>query len=85
MADGPTYTKLSWEFYSTFHFDRPTNCALTTPDVIKFRLMGHELSLSINDFNVLLGFVDETDVTSAAYLNCACDYIKPFATDFIDI
>ena len=83
--DYPSYSELSWEVYTTFSFDKPSNLTLSTPDVVKFRLLGVDMSLSINEFNILLGFIDPEAVSSPEYMNSACDYGQPFARDYIDI
>ena len=53
--------------------------------MVKFRLLGVDMSLSINEFNILLGFIDPEAVSSPEYMNSACDYGQPFARDYIDI
>ena len=71
--DYPSYSELSWEVYTTFSFDKPSNLTLSTPDVVKFRLLGVDMSLSLNEFNILLGFIDPEAVSSPEYMNIACD------------
>ena len=51
----------------------------------KFRLLGVDMSLSINEFNILLGFIDSEAISSPEYMNSACDYGQPFSRDYIDI
>ena len=41
--------------------------------------------MSINEFNLTLGFVSEDTIASEAYINNACDYTRPFSTEYIDI
>ncbi|KAG8370011.1 hypothetical protein BUALT_Bualt14G0073200 [Buddleja alternifolia] len=54
----PAFIELTREFYTTFKFNKTKDLTLTSPGVVKFRLMGKEFSYSINQFNVALGFVD---------------------------
>ena len=53
--------------------------------MIKFRLRGAPQDMSINDFNLTLGFVSEDTISSGTYINSACDYTRPFSSDYIDI
>ncbi|KAG8364868.1 hypothetical protein BUALT_Bualt18G0043200 [Buddleja alternifolia] len=69
----PAFIELTREFYTTFKFNKPKDLTLTSPGVVKFRLMGKEFSYSINQFNVALGFVDndyvQTDEMGIVTLN----------------
>ncbi|KAG8377679.1 hypothetical protein BUALT_Bualt08G0057900 [Buddleja alternifolia] len=74
----PAFIELTREFYTTFKFNKPKDLTLTSPDVVKFRLMGKEFSYSINQFNVALGFVDNDYVQTDEYKNSCCDYLRDF-------
>ncbi|KAG8371070.1 hypothetical protein BUALT_Bualt13G0048700 [Buddleja alternifolia] len=54
----PAFIELTREFYTTFKFNKTKDLTLTSPGVVKFRLMDKDFSYSINQFNVALGFVD---------------------------
>ena len=54
----PAFTELTWEFYATFKFNVPDEFSVTTPGVVRFRLMGKEFTQSITKFNLALGFID---------------------------
>lgn len=72
--DCPTFVELTREFYTTFEFDTPEDLSLDTPDVIRYRLMGHEFSQSITDFNLALGVISENDVQADWYINSRVGY-----------
>lgn len=69
----PTYVELVREFYTTYEFKKPMPMTLDEP-VIHFRLMGKSFNLSITQFNIASGFIDENEANSVEYLNCACDF-----------
>ena len=85
IIDYPTFEELCCEFYSTFEFTRNEFITLDEPEIIQFRLRGTQFSMSINEFNLILGFVSEDTIATGAYINSACDYTRPFSTDYIDI
>lgn len=58
IVDCPTFVELVREFYTTFEFTITTGYTVSTPDVIRFRLMGQEFHHSITDFNLAFGFID---------------------------
>ena len=66
-------------------FDKSANLALDSPGVIKYRLRGTPQAHSINEFNIMLGFVSEDTIASGAYINSACDYTQSFANNYIEI
>ncbi|KAG8386865.1 hypothetical protein BUALT_Bualt03G0193400 [Buddleja alternifolia] len=72
------FIELMREFYTTFKFNKPKDLTLTSPGVVKFRLMGQEFSYSINQFHVALGFVDNEYVQTDEYKNSSCDYLRDF-------
>ncbi|KAG8378762.1 hypothetical protein BUALT_Bualt07G0018800 [Buddleja alternifolia] len=74
----PAFIELTREFYTTFKFNKTKDLTLTSPGVVKFRLMGKEFSYSINQFNVALGFVDNNYVQTDEYKNSSCDYLCNF-------
>ncbi|KAG8387554.1 hypothetical protein BUALT_Bualt02G0033400 [Buddleja alternifolia] len=74
----PAFIELTREFYTTFKFNKTKDLTLTSPGVVKFRLMGKEFSYSINQFNVALGFVDNDYVQTDEYNNSCCDYLRDF-------
>ncbi|KAG8365288.1 hypothetical protein BUALT_Bualt18G0088900 [Buddleja alternifolia] len=74
----PAFIELTREFYTTFKFNKPKDLTLTSPGVVKFRLMGKEFSYSINQFNVALGFVDNEYAQTDKYKNSSCDYLRDF-------
>ncbi|KAG8391683.1 hypothetical protein BUALT_Bualt01G0212800 [Buddleja alternifolia] len=74
----PAFIELTREFYTTFKFNKTKDLTLTSPVVVKFRLMGKEFSYSIIQFNVALGFVDNDYVQADAYSNSCCDYLRDF-------
>ena len=78
ITDLPAFVELVREFYATFEFDLPTNYTVSTPDVIRFRLMGQEFHHSITDFNLAFGFIDPAYAESREYAESACDYVQPF-------
>ena len=74
----PAFTELTWEFYATFEFNIPDEFSVTTPDVVRFRLMGKEFKQSITKFNLAFGFIDILYSQSAEYMASACEYTEPF-------
>ena len=85
VLDYPTFEELCYEFYSTFDFTKNEFITLDEQRVIKFKLRGTPQDMSINDFNLLLGFVSEDTISSGMYRNSACDYTRSFSSDYIDI
>ena len=63
------------QFYATFEFDLPRGYTVSTPNVIRFRLMGQEFHYSITDFNLVLDFIDQAYAESREYAESACDYV----------
>lgn len=51
---------------------------LNTAGVIQFRLMGRTFKMSITEFNMAIGFIDERDAQLEMYLTSACDYDNSF-------
>ncbi|XP_071902173.1 uncharacterized protein [Coffea arabica] len=78
ILDRPAFVELVREFYATFEFNLPTGYTVSTPNVIRFRLMGQEFHHSITDFNLAFGFIDPAYAESREYIESACDYIEPF-------
>ncbi|KAL2515361.1 putative RNA-dependent RNA polymerase 1 [Forsythia ovata] len=74
----PAYIELVREFYTTFEFKKPEDFKLNSPRVVQFRLMGKEFNLSIIEFNVAFGFINEKYASTDEYLNSACDYSEHF-------
>lgn len=83
--DYPTYEELCYEFYATFQFNKMDGMALDTPGVIQFQLIGQTFDLSINEFNLYLGFVSETTLAGEVYFNNACDLTQRFANNYVEI
>ncbi|KAL2559286.1 Uncharacterized protein Fot_04025 [Forsythia ovata] len=54
---------------------KPEDFTLNSPRVVQFRLMEKEFKLSITEFNVAFGFINEEYASNDEYLNSACDYI----------
>ena len=74
----PSYTSLCHEFYTTFEFNKLEPLTLSSPGVVKFRLMKKEFSFSITQFNVALGFTTEQDSTTEEYLLSTCEFSQNF-------
>ena len=74
----PTFTELTWEFYTIFEFNIPNEFSITTLDVVHFQLMGKEFKQSITKFNLAFGFIDILYSQSAEYMASACEYTEPF-------
>ncbi|KAL2514144.1 putative RNA-dependent RNA polymerase 1 [Forsythia ovata] len=74
----PSYIELGREFYTTFEFKKLDDFTLNSPRVVQFRLMGKEFKLSITEFNVAFGFINEEYASFDEYLNSACDYSVNF-------
>ncbi|KAK4403961.1 hypothetical protein Sango_0764700 [Sesamum angolense] len=72
------YIELTREFYTTFEFTTPQSLTLDTPNVIKFRLMGKEFSMTLTDFNIALGFTTTDLARTHEYQNSLCDYRDDF-------
>ena len=83
--DYPTFKELCYEFYSTFEFNTNEFITLDEPGVITFRLRGTPQDMSINAFNLTLGFVSKDTLSSGTYINSAYDYTRPFSSEYIDI
>ncbi|XP_027081029.1 uncharacterized protein [Coffea arabica] len=82
IVDRPAFVELVREFYAIFEFDLPTGYTVSTPNVIRFRLMGQEFHHSITDFNLALGFIDQAYVESREYTESAYDYVQPFFSHY---
>ncbi|KAK4394161.1 Retrovirus-related Pol polyprotein from transposon.6, partial [Sesamum angolense] len=65
-------------FYTTFEFTTPQSLTLDTPNVVKFRLMGKEFSMTLTDFNIALGFTTTDLARTHEYQNSLCDYRDDF-------
>ncbi|KAL4283662.1 hypothetical protein GQ457_16G016940 [Hibiscus cannabinus] len=76
----PTFIELTREFYTTFKFDIPENFTFDTKDIVKFRLMGKEFSQSITEFNLALGLIDTTFVTTDSYKSSTVDFVDAFCS-----
>lgn len=50
----PAYIKLVREFYATFEFIKPENLTLSSPGVVRFRLMERTFRFSITELNLVL-------------------------------
>ena len=72
------FTELTWDFYATFEFNIPDEFSVTTPGVVRFRLMGREFTQSITEFNLALGFIDIPYSQSEEYMASSCEYTEPF-------
>ncbi|KAL0378795.1 UNVERIFIED_CONTAM: hypothetical protein Sradi_3185000 [Sesamum radiatum] len=70
----PVFVELIREFYTTFVFTKPDPFTLTAPNTIRFRLLGREFHMSINDFNLALGLVHDEYLGSQAYRESLIDY-----------
>ncbi|KAL0320096.1 UNVERIFIED_CONTAM: hypothetical protein Sradi_5271100 [Sesamum radiatum] len=73
-----SFTELVHEFYSTFEFTTPSDLTLSTPNVLKFRLLGRAFSLSLTDFNIALGFTTPDLAQHHEYLTSVCNYRDEF-------
>ncbi|KAL4368664.1 hypothetical protein GQ457_05G022790 [Hibiscus cannabinus] len=76
----PTFIELTREFYTTFKFDIPENFTFDTKDIVKYKLMGKEFSQSITEFNLALGLVDTTFVTTDNYKSSTVDFVDAFCS-----
>lgn len=74
----PAFVELTREFYATFEFDLPHEYTVTTPNVVRFRLLGREFKQSLTDFNLAFGFIDRPYSESREYVDSICDYVEPF-------
>lgn len=74
----PAYIELVREFYTTYEFVKPDNFTLSTPGVVRFRLLGRTFKFSITEFNLAFGFITEAFSHSDDYLNSACDFHDKF-------
>lgn len=66
------------EFYATFEFVKPDNLTLSSPRVVRFRLMGRIFNFSIPELNLAFGFIDNEFAKTDEYLNSACDFHDQF-------
>ena len=81
----PAFVELTREFYSTFEFNLPARYTVETPNVIHFRLMGHEFDFSITQFNLAFGFVTREYSETREYAESAGDYVEPFLSAYREV
>lgn len=74
----PAFVKLTREFYATFEFDLPQEFTFTTPNVIRFPLLGWKFKQSLTEFNLTFRFIDQAYSESKKYVDSVCDYVEPF-------
>ncbi|KAL0373000.1 UNVERIFIED_CONTAM: Retrovirus-related Pol polyprotein from transposon.6 [Sesamum calycinum] len=67
------YIELTREFYTTFEFTTPPSLIFDTPDVVRFRLMGKEFSMTLTEFNIVLGFTTVDLARTHEYQNSLCN------------
>ncbi|KAK4394021.1 Retrovirus-related Pol polyprotein from transposon opus [Sesamum angolense] len=70
----PIFVELIREFYTTFVFTKPDPFTLTAPNTVCFRLLGKEFKMSINDFNLAMGFVYDEYLATQTYCESLIDY-----------
>ncbi|KAL0442216.1 UNVERIFIED_CONTAM: Retrovirus-related Pol polyprotein from transposon.6 [Sesamum radiatum] len=70
----PVFVELIREFYTTFVFTKPDPFTLTAPNTVCFRLLGKEFKMSINDFNLAMGFVHDEYLATQTYRESLIDY-----------
>ena len=79
----PSFVQLCREFYTSFKLKLGNDTNIHSPNVIHFRLMGNEFNLSITEFNVLCGFIEESAIFQPYYINSYVDYPPEFDPAYV--